>query len=121
MEKNKEPRINLCFNLNDQRQKIVYDFLRGIKREKTSVVTDIILQQIQQENHSLDSLSQKIDVLLEKVNEGNQGIAKIAGKIEGGFYAETPRESVVSTGQVSEETDDEISDEAFSDMMALMY
>ena len=127
MEKSKEPRINLCFNLNDQRQKIVYDFLRSIKREKTSVVTDIILKQILcDEQDPLEDLSQKMDALLEKVTEGNRGITGIAEKINGGYVAanvevhEEPKALEPETESFDESGDD-ISDEAFTDMMALMF
>ena len=38
-----EKRINLCFNVDDKRQEIVYDFLMERGKKKTATVIDLVM------------------------------------------------------------------------------
>lgn len=54
-----ERRINLCFNLDDPRQKVVYEYLSATGREKSATVVNIILQHISSDKRWRNDLMER--------------------------------------------------------------
>lgn len=126
-----ERRINLCFNLDDPRQKAAYEYLSGLGREKTSTVVNIVLQTLAADNRwKNEQLEREVRFVerfesIVRQTELNK-IADIRKELEEVVKGLdlTPRQASNRPSESSERSDpessNEMSDDAFAAVMAMM-
>lgn len=126
-----ERRINLCFNLDDPRQKAAYGYLSGLGREKTSTVVNIVLQTLAADNRwKNEQLEREVRFVerfesIVRQTELNK-IADIRKELEEVVKGLdlTPRQASNRLSESSERSDpessNEMSDDAFAAVMAMM-
>lgn len=126
-----ERRINLCFNLDDPRQKAAYEYLSGLGREKTSTVVNIVLQTLAADNRwKNEQLEREVRFVerfesIVRQTELNKiaDIRKELEEIVKGLDL-TPRQASNRPSESSErsapESSNEMSDDAFAAVMAMM-
>ncbi len=126
-----ERRINLCFNLDDPRQKAAYEYLSGLGREKTSTVVNIVLQTLAADNRwKNEQLEREVRFVerfesIVRQTELNK-IADIRKELEEVVKGLdlTPRQASNRLSESSERSDpessNEMSDDAFAAVMAMM-
>lgn len=64
MAANQVGRINLAFNLNNEKEKMVYTFLQGAEKSKTKVITEMVCLAISQQKKD-DNFTQGLLELIE--------------------------------------------------------
>lgn len=113
-----ERRMNLSFNLNDPRQKAVYEYLSAYGRAKTATVVDAIMPKTQQWPDA-QSIAEKVAVFLSEQNKALlQEVVRICALPpavqDSGPALTSPHERNCIVEDVSPE---EMSDDAFDAMM----
>lgn len=120
-----ERRINLCFNLDDPRQKAVYEYLSSAGREKSATVVNIILQHISSDKRWRNDLMEREVRFVERfesiVKQSDQQrsaqlrteLKQILSELDFSKPKPEPTRPV-------ESSDDEMSDDAFDAVMAFM-
>lgn len=119
-----ERRINLCFNLDDPRQKAVYEYLISAGREKSSTVVSIILQHIASDNRWRNDMmerevrfAERFESIVKQVDAQRAERMKTElFEILKDFNFEKPKQS----SSYKTVSGDEMSDDAFDAVMALM-
>lgn len=104
-------RINLCFDISDPRQKSVYDYLSGLKKQKTETVVALCLAKMCKSDNPSDT---QLSLILAKLDA-------LQHKLDGGLAR--PQTNLMANAHDNtgaDIPDDGMSDEAFEDMMALM-
>lgn len=131
-----EKRINLCFNIADKRQEVVYDFLMEKGKRKTATVIDLVMaylsgdsgrrvQAVPEVNNG--ELAEQLGrVVKENLNRGEtekiqQSLDKILALLESGVTAnsKTGERESDSDSEMSGLAESEMSDDAFSAMMSI--
>ena len=113
-----ERRINLCFNLDDPRQKVVYEYLSATGREKSATVVNIILQHISSDKRWRNDL-------MEREVRFTERFESIVKQIDQERSAQLRTEFDLSKSKpkpVQQATilDNEMSEDAFAAVMAFM-
>lgn len=126
-----ERRINLCFNLDDPRQKAVYEYLASAGREKTATVVNIVLQHIMADKRWKNDLMERevrfverFESLIRQIEA--QRTVQLRNELEDIFNNLGLHRTSLQTEQMHEEkankpcSNDEMSDDAFDAVMAFM-
>lgn len=131
-----EKRINLCFNIADKRQEVVYDFLMEKGKRKTATVIDLVMDylsgdsgrrvQTAPEVNNRELAEQLGRVVKENLNRSEteriqQSLDKILALLESGVTAnsKTGKRESDSDSEMSGLDESEMSDDAFSAMMSI--
>lgn len=128
-------RINLCFDITDARQKVVYEYLVSMQKKKTKAVVDFCLQGMNASGCAqipANSADVQQEAIIQRVEKLLSDYEERLGQRLAGLSSATPVVSVAPsqkpevekspiTSDVLDEDDydDNMSDDAFSDMMAL--
>lgn len=120
-----ERRINLCFNLDDPRQKAVYEYLSAAGREKSATVVNIVLQQIASDNRWKNDLmerevhfAERFESIVKQIDR--QRSAQLRDELKRIFSEFDLQKKEPSYSQPVEASDCEMSDEAFDAVLAFM-
>lgn len=121
-------RINLCFDLMDTRQKVVYEYLSSLDKKKTEAVVDLCLRGMTHAQGDADKpVPADQDEIIRCIKElFDQLDARLSHKLENLTVTlpsvKAPEPSALPAAldlEDIEDEDDGMSDDAFSDMMAL--
>lgn len=122
-----ERRINLCFNIDDPRQKAAYEYLSAAGREKSATVVNIILQYISSDKRWRNDLmerevrfTERFASIVKQIDQQRSAQLKTELKqIFSELDLSNPKSKPEPVQPVAS-SDDEMSDDAFDAVMAFM-
>ena len=129
-----EKRINLCFNVDDKRQEIVYDFLMEKGKKKTATVIDLVMAylsgQSDRKNPAPDigaDIAEQVGRAIKENSDRTEtekiqrSLDKILALLESGVTINSSQgdEKIEPEDEQDSFADSEMSDDAFSAMMTL--
>lgn len=129
-----EKRINLCFNVDDKRQEIVYDFLMERGKKKTATVIDLVMAYLSGQsdrknpapNIGADIAEQVERAIKENSNRTEtekiqRSLDKILTLLESGVIINSSQgdEKIEPENEQDSLADSEMSDDAFSAMVSI--
>ena len=118
-----EKRINLCFNVDDKRQEIVYDFLMEKGKKKTATVIDLVMAYLSGQSDIAEQVERAIKensnrTETEKIQ---RSLDKILTLLESGVIINSSQgdEKIEPENEQDSLADSEMSDDAFSAMVSI--
>lgn len=120
-----ERRINLCFNLDDPRQKTAYEYLSATGREKSATVVNIILQHISSDKRWINDLMEREVLFTERFESivkqiDRERSAQLRTELKQILSElDLPKQKTETTHPLAS-PDDGMSDDAFDAVMAFM-
>lgn len=118
-------RINLCFDTSDPKQKLVYDYLNSLKKQKTKMVVSWCLDNLTNNKANNDAsgqqwtrIEEKIDALLTHVRTAQ--FSKSTDVTEEAVDTTPVPERTTQTVKAASSTSYEMDEDVFADMMSMM-